>query len=387
MSNFDYIVVGAGIEGSATAYWLAKNGVKTLLLDQFRQGHTRGSSHGNSRITRKAYDEPQYVHMMQRAYQLWDELEKEVGEQLFKKTGLLLVGAVDGHEIGAVEASMGEHKLPFTRLNHQEIRQRFPTLKFDEHWEGLYDPEAGLLKADRCLRAFQDQLVKRGGVFHDGDEVIDFKASADGVKIRTASGVEFSAKGAAVCAGTWAKSFLDAHLGLKLPLQPRVVKSCYWKVEKKGLYAAGNFPCVLTNYDSRKSDKEDQMAEYYGVPSDEYTDLFKFCSHTGVDIDHPDQRDSVDASLYVRKPAEFLANHFQHVQTKPAIVEICLYTVTPDDDFVLDKHPKHGNVVIGAGFSGHGFKFGAVVGEILGSFLLNRQLPFDLNKFRIDRFK
>jgi len=384
-SNFAYAVIGAGIEGSATAYYLAKNGFKTVLLEQFRQGHTRGSSHGNSRITRKVYNESPYVHMMQRAYELWDELEKESGEQLFKKTGILYFGAVDGDEIKNCIESMSAHNLPYTLLNHREVNEKFPQLKFDAKWRALYEPDAGLLKADRCLRSFQDQFVKYGGVIRDGDAVTNIETTGGNTKISTASGAEYTCNGVAICAGTWSKSFLDEFLGLKLPLQPMVVKSCYWKVEKKGLYSAANFPCIISHFDPAGVKNEDAMC--YGTPSDEYTDLLKFCSHGGVNINHPDERDSVDASEYIEKPRKYISEHFEHVQTKPAVVETCLYTVTPDENFVLDKHPKFENIAIGAGFSGHGFKFAAVVGEILGSFLLKKPLPFDLSMFKIDRFQ
>jgi len=384
-SSFAYAVIGAGIEGSATAYYLAKNGFKTVLLEQFRLGHTRGSSHGNSRITRKAYHEAAYVHMMQRAFQLWDELEKESGEELFKKTGLLYLGAVDGQEIQKCIDSTAAHKVPCDILNHQEVQERFPQLHFDSKWRALYEPGAGMLKADRCLKSFQDQFVKYGGVIKDGDAVTNIETTGNTAKITTASGAQYNCSGVAICAGTWSRNFLDEFLGLKLPLQPMAVKSCYWKVEKKGLYSAANFPCIISHFDP--GEVENKEAMYYGTPSDEYTDLFKFCSHGGVDINHPDERDSVDANLYIEKPQKFLAEHFDHVQAKPAIVETCMYTVTPDEDFVLDKHPKFENIAIGAGFSGHGFKFASVVGEILGSFLLKRQTPFDLSMFRIGRFK
>jgi sarcosine oxidase/L-pipecolate oxidase len=380
--NFSYVVVGGGIEGSATAYYLAKNGFKTVLLEQFRLGHTRGSSHGGSRITRKAYDEPFYVQMMIQSYKLWDELEKECGQKLFKKTGLLYLGAVDGQELAKCQNLMAANKMPHSMLDHKEIQEKYPQLKFDASWKALYDPEAGLLKADLCLKAFQDQFVKHGGVIHDGDAVTQIESDGKIAKIHTASGVQYSCEGVAICVGTWSKSFLDNFLGLKLPLQPLAVRACYWKVDKPGLYSVANgFPCILSAYDDTNPENA-----YYGLPSDEYPDMVKFCSHFGVFINHPDERDSVDVSEFVQKAQHFIEEHLDGVQAKPAVVETCMYTLTPDEHFILDKHPKYENIAIGAGFSGHGFKFGPVVGEILGSLLLRRSLPFDMNVFRIGRF-
>jgi len=267
-------------------------------------------------------------------------------------------------------------------LDHKEIEEKYPQLKFDATWRALYDPEAGLLKADRCLKAFQDQFVKHGGVIHDGDAVTNIESNGKSAKITTASGIEYSCDGVAICVGTWARSFLEKFLALKLPLQPLAVRASYWKVDNPGTYStASGFPCILSQYEDDNPENS-----YYGLPSDEYPDMFKFCSHFGEFIDHPDERDSVDVSLYVQKAQQYIQEHFKGVQAKPAVVETCMYTLTPDENFVLDTHPKYENIAIGAGFSGHGFKFGPVIGEILGSLLLRRAVPFELNVFSIGRF-
>jgi len=322
------------------------------------------------------------VEMMQQAYKLWYDLETEAGEQLFKQTGVLQIGQVDGSGIKNMIRSMDVQNVPYILCGNEELNSKYPQLKFDSKWRALFDPAGGLLKADRCLRAFQDQFVKHGGVLNFGEAVTKIETNGMTAQVHTTSG-EYKVDGVAILAGTWSKSLLEQFLDLKLPLQPRVVKSCYWKVEKPGLYSIEDgFPSFICNkeVDGHTTD------EFYGMPSDEYPNMVKICSHEGVNINHPDERDSVDASLYVQKPQNFITEHFKHIDAKPAIVETCLYTVTPDENFVLDKHPKYANIAIGAGFSGHGFKFASVVGEILGSLLLQRP-TFDLKLFSINRFK
>jgi sarcosine oxidase/L-pipecolate oxidase len=376
--KYDHIVVGAGIEGSATAYYLAKNGYKTLLIEQFRLPHTRGSSHGPSRLTRKAYTDAVYVHMMKEAFQMWSELERESGEILYKKLGLLVTAPKSTGEVKRYADAMKEHDLPFTLYSASEIRNKYPQLKYGNEWVGLFDPEGGILKAEKCLASFQKQFVKLNGKLNDGERVNEVIQMADGcINLITSKG-NYQAKSIVLCLGTWAGSFLK-KLGLNLPLQPQVVKPCYWRETKPGAYTAGgSFPCILS--------LTEDHTEVYGLPADEYPGLFKFCAHKGLDVDHPDKRDTINTDSLVRIPKKYIEKYMTFLETRPSIVETCAYTVTPDENFILDTLPNNKNIIVGAGFSGHGFKFGPIVGKILGSFATGKKIEFDLTMFKMSRF-
>jgi sarcosine oxidase/L-pipecolate oxidase len=375
---YDHIVVGAGIEGSATAYYLAKNGYKTLLIEQFRLPHTRGSSHGASRLTRKAYTDAVYVDMMKEAFEMWFELERESGENLYKKLGLLVTAPKTTGEIKRYAEAMKQHDLPFTVYSASEIRNKYPQLKYGNDWVGLFDPEGGILKAEKCLASFQKQFLKFNGTLKDGERVNEVIQLTDGnINLLTSKG-NYQCKSIVLCLGAWAGTFLK-KLGLNLPLQPQVVKPCYWRETKVGAYTAGgSFPCIL-------SVTEDHT-EVYGLPADEYHGLYKFTAHKGLDIDHPDNRDTINTDALLRIPKKYIEKYMNFLDTRANIIETCVYTVTPDENFILDKVPNKSNIIVGAGFSGHGFKFGPIVGKILGSLATGKKINYDLTMFKISRF-
>ncbi|MEE6469088.1 hypothetical protein FKM82_008497 [Ascaphus truei] len=378
--KYDCIVIGAGIQGSFTAYHLAKNKKKTLLLEQFPLPHSRGSSHGQTRIIRRAYVEDFYTKMMEESYQLWAELERDSGTTLCRKTGAVFFAKAGNQEFEATCRTMQQNQIPCEYLSWEQMKQKYPGFSLNPDEVACTDLTAGVLYADKALRAVQETFQRMGGVILDGQKVMHIKPGPV-VTVTTTSSV-YEAERLVITAGPWAQKVLRP-LSLELPLKTLKINVCYWKEKIPGRSGIlQDFPCFL----STQSNGEHEI---YGLPSKEYPGLVKICYHHGNEAD-PEQRD-----LQATKPqiqdirilCNFISHYLPSLHPEPAVIEQCMYTNTPDRNFILDRHPLHKNIIIGAGFSGHGFKLSPVVGKILSELSIGEHLRYDLEPFRISRFK
>ncbi|KAL1780116.1 peroxisomal sarcosine oxidase [Sigmodon hispidus] len=375
---WDAIVIGAGIQGCFTAYHLAKHSKRVLLLEQFFLPHSRGSSHGQSRIIRKAYPEDFYTRMMDECYQTWAQLEHEAGTQLRRHTELLLLGMKENPELKTMQATLSRQGIDHECLSSVDLKQRFPNIEFTRGEVGLLDKTGGVLYADKALRALQELVIcQLGGTVCDGEKVVDIIPGLP-VTVKTTS-KNYQANSLVITAGPWTNRVLHP-LGIELPLQTLRINVCYWREKVSGSYSVSQaFPCILCL----------DLAPHhiYGLPASEYPGLMKICYHHGDSVD-PEERDCPTTSdnQDVQILCRFVRDHLPGLQHKPDIMERCMYTNTPDEHFILDCHPEYDNIVIGAGFSGHGFKLAPVVGKIL--YELSMKLPpsYDLAPFRMNRF-
>ncbi|NWX34499.1 SOX oxidase, partial [Notiomystis cincta] len=374
--TFDAIVIGAGIQGSFTAYHLAQRHKDTLLLEQFLLPHSRGSSHGQSRIIRSAYPQEYYSRMMPDSFRLWHQLEAETGTTLYRQTGLVLLGPPGEPELEACRRNLGVNEF----LDAAALAQRFPGFRLQAGQVAVLDSTAGVLLADRALRAVQEVFRRRGGTLRDGEKVLRIEPGAT-VTVTTAAGV-YKAPRLIITAGAWTGAFVE-QLGLRLPLQPLRIDVCYWREKQPGSAALGSVsPCFLTLGLSQAPHG------IYGLPSIEYPGLMKVCHHSGSPTD-PEKRDQVPSSAPrpdIAVLSSFISSYLPGLETQPALMETCLYTNTPDEDFILDRHPKFSNIVIGAGFSGHGFKLAPVVGKLLCELSLGEEPSHNMAHFSITRF-
>ncbi|XP_010340372.1 peroxisomal sarcosine oxidase isoform X2 [Saimiri boliviensis] len=364
---YDAIVIGAGIQGCFTAYHLAKHRKRVLLLEQFFLPHSRGSSHGQSRIIRKAYLQDFYTRMMHECYQIWAQLEHEAGTQLHRQTGLLLLGMKENQELKTIQAILSREGVEHQCLSSEELKQHFPDIRLTRGEVGLLDKFGGVLYADKALRALQDVVGQLGGVVCDGEKVVEINPGLP-VTVKTTSR-SYRAKSLVITAGPWTNQLLRP-LGIELPLQ--MVPRSY------GVSQA--FPCFLTLGLSSH--------HIYGLPAGEYPELMKVSYHHGNHAD-PEERDCPTApaeSQDIEILKRFVRDYLPDLKPEPAIIEHCMYTNTPDEHFILDHHPKYDNIVIGAGFSGHGFKLAPVVGKILYELSMKLTPSYDLAPFRISRF-
>ncbi|RUS86889.1 hypothetical protein EGW08_005368 [Elysia chlorotica] len=340
---YDVIVVGAGIEGSASAYNLAKDGKKVLLLEQFSLPHTRGSSHGQSRITRYAYAMDFYVRMMVDAFPMWATLQEEAGEEFFLNCGVLdLRGNLESAR--KVTSALATYDIPHELLTAREIRRRFPVMTVGDTDLAVYDPSGGILRADKALASFQKVFKQLGGTIHDNEAVLTVKPGSP-AKVVTSRSV-YAASSVVIAAGPWAGHFTSA-LGLRLPL----------KVKKK----KRSFQLLFLFW----------VANHNGAPSDP---------------DHRDRLSSDDAWIEEHVTST-VKSTFPGLEPKPAITEVCMYTVSEDHDHpIIDRHPKYDNIIIAAGFSGHGFKLAPAVGKLVMELVTGKALTYNAKPFSIGRF-
>ena len=372
-SNFyDAVVVGAGVEGSSTAMWLARKGVKTLLLDQFELGHTRGSSHGGSRIIRYNLTKDVDIEMMKTAYTMWADIEKEAGVKLVEKCGGIAFGKYDQSVLINTIPPLKRARIPHEVLGAKDIANRFPFLeKIPTDSIAVYEPDAGILHARKCLLAMQKLFLSHGGTILDRYKVVGI-TPGERIEVNCENGT-FYCNSLVVCAGTWANKVL-AYTNLKLAVMPERICVSYWE---KTDPISNKIP-VFFSYGEEQ--------QFFGMPDCEYPGLFKICTHGGTPVD-PDHRDKEPDNSKLKFTTEFIRSMIRGVSTKPSILETCMYTVTPDTSPFLDRHPQYSNIVIGAGFSGHGFKLSPVVGSILSGLVLGEDIPFDISHFKIARFE
>jgi len=347
--DYEHIVVGAGINGLWTAYHLASRGASVLLLEKFPLPHSRGSSHGQSRGIRRAYPDPVFTQLMEEAYKGWHQLEESMGVTLMKQTGLLCFADEPQNPfVTSVLASFQQENVEHSVHRGEQFNKSFPYLTFDDSVTGVVDPEAGVILADKALAAVLG-LAKREGVkVRDGCEVVELESKGSLVKVVTDIGEEISCKSVVLTPGPWAGPMLT-RLGLNLPLQPVKIPVYYWRVRE---FLPHTFIYECKGWD------------VWGLPPLEYKGLAKICLHEGPEID-PDKRDSVSTHELKASLQGFLRAHCPGVDPDVAIEESCIYTLTPDQNPIIDSLPDRENVVFGVGFSGMGFKLGPVTGRML----------------------
>ncbi|NXC27489.1 SOX oxidase, partial [Campylorhamphus procurvoides] len=375
-ATYDAIVIGAGIQGSFTAYHLAQRHKDTLLLEQFLLPHSRGSSHGQSRIIRSVYPQQYYSSMMPNSFHLWQQLEAEAGTSLYRRTGLVVLGPAGDPELESCRRSLGDNQV----LDATALAQHFPGFRLQPGEVAVLDSTGGVLFADRALRAVQEVFRRHGGTLRDGEKVLHIEPGAM-VTVTTTAGV-YQAPRLIITVGAWAGAFLEP-LGLRLPLQPLRINVCYWREKQPGSTSMGTAsPCFLTVGLSQAPHG------VYGLPALEYPGMVKLCHHHGSPTD-PEKRDQAPSGAShpdIALLSNFINSYLPGLEPQPAVVETCMYTNTPDEDFILDRHPKFSNIIIGAGFSGHGFKLAPVVGKLLCELSLGEEPSHDMAPFRISRF-
>ncbi|XP_064612435.1 peroxisomal sarcosine oxidase-like [Liolophura sinensis] len=377
---FDVVVVGAGIMGSSTAYYLVNQGRKVLLLEQFRLPHTRGSSHGQSRGFRKAYPQKFYANMTDEALEAWNRLERESGTSLYRRTGLLVVGKKGSQCLEETDVTLKQTNCSHERLSHAQMTKRYPQFSYPDNYEGVLDHTAGILWASAAVLAYQTVFRCRGGVLNDGDKVLRI-IPADISEVVT-SRARYKTRSVIITAGPWTNKILK-DLGLSLPLKTLRTYLPYWRVAPNGGMSIEDksAPCM-----SEKIGPDADENYVYHSPSAEYPGHVKIALHDGPEAD-PENPDETSQDDVIGKLADYIRSHLPFVHAKkPSIVEPCMYTMTPDHHFVLDRHPRYRNIIIGAGFSGHGFKMAPVVGKVLGQLSLGQSPSYDLTPFRISRF-
>lgn len=381
-TNFDVIVLGVGSMGSSTCYYLAKQGVKVLGLEQFDIPHELGSHAGQSRIIRKAYFEhSDYVPLLQQAYTNWKHLEKISGTQVYFQTGLLYCGKHDHPLMKGVHGSADKYKIKVDSLTEKDMKTKYPQLKITDDYEKLFEPEAGFLTPEKIIRLYIEKAIGHGAVIKTKVKVLEWKRTKGNIEVKTSAGI-FSAKKLIITAGPWAGKMIPG-LSSTLKITRQMIA---WVIPKKiSSFELGKFPCWLI--------ADDKMpGAYYGFP---VLPVGKFNGPVGFKLAHHHQGSITDPDHVNRNPTKedeanlvyALKKFFPGTYKATHVMKTCLYTNTPDENFILDFLPGYDEeVIIATGFSGHGFKFASVVGEIMSDLAMKGKTSLPIGFLNAKRF-
>jgi sarcosine oxidase len=373
MDSYDAIVLGAGGVGSAALFHLARRGARVLAIDRFAPGHDRGSSHGQTRLIRQAYYEhPDYVPMVRRAFVLWEELERQSGLALYHQIGLVQIGPEAGEVIQGVRASAHSHALPIEELSASECQARFSGLRVPEAYRAIFEARAGYLLVEACVRAHAEQAARLGAQLRVGESIVGWHVEGSGVVVQTDRG-QYSADRLIVAVGAWAGQLLG-DLGVPFEVRRKLL---YWFADGDDTYRADR-GCPAFLYDL-------PQGCFYGVPQIDSLGV-KVAQHTGgAVVDDPLAVDRGPDAVDQRAVSEFVAEFLPGVRPQATSQAVCMYTMTPDAHFVVDRHPEHPQVVFAAGLSGHGFKFTSVLGEALSELALDGRSRLPIEFLSLDR--
>jgi len=374
-NHYDVIVVGVGGMGSAACYALAERGARVLGLEQYDIPHAYGSSHGETRIIRLAYAEGAfYVPLLQRSYERWRRLERDFGETLLHITGGLDIGAADSALLQGALHSCREHDLPHELLTATAAMARFPALQLPPHFVALHQPEGGFLRSERCIVAHVTRAQAVGAEIRAREAVLRWEARGDAIHVKTTKG-EYAAERLVITAGGWAGQLLPE---LAPFAQPERQCLGWFQPLDLPLFQPERLPVWLLY-------GEGGEGNWYGFPVHGIPGfkLGKF-RHLGEPLDLSADREpnETDEALLRR----FTEKYFPRAAGPTMSLKVCFFTNTPDEHFIIDTHPEHANVIVAAGFSGHGFKFCSVVGETLADLALAGGSEWAVEEFGLGRF-
>ncbi|MBT4124910.1 MAG: N-methyl-L-tryptophan oxidase [Chloroflexi bacterium] len=372
--RFDCIVIGVGGMGSSAVHNLASRGQKVLGLEKFDIPHTEGSSHGVNRIIRLAYyEDPSYVPLLRRAYEMWNDIESEAGEQLLYKVGSIDT-APSGHEVfeGSLKSCL-EHDIPHEVLDHQQINNRFPGYQMPPGQMGLYQKDGGFVLSERAIIAYVNAAVAAGAEIHARESVVKWETEGDGVRVFT-DRAEYTADRLVITAGAWAAGMVPSLEELAVPERQVLA---WLQPEEPALFAPENFPVFNAFFEEGR---------YYGFPVfgipgfkiGRYHHLEEV-----IDPDHVEREVTQEDEDILRAAA---ARYFPKSNGTLMTLKTCMFTNTPDEHFIIDVVPGTPQVSVAAGFSGHGFKFASVVGEILGDLAIDGETIHNIDLLNINRF-
>jgi sarcosine oxidase len=372
--KFDVIVVGLGAMGSASIYELSRRGLRVLGIDQHEPPHRLGSTHGRTRIIREAYFEhPLYVPLVRRAYDLWDDLEREAARALFHRTGGLMIGPEDGVLVAGSRRSAGEHGVPHEMLSAADVRRRWPAYDPPDGHVALFELRAGLLLPEACVETYLDLARRNGATIRVGERVVAWTADGDGVHVRT-DRATYRAGRLVLTAGAWLPSLVpDVSMPLTIERQ-----MFHWfePTARRELHRADRCPLALWEFEP------DRMVAMFPDLGD---GVKTGVHHEGETTDPATVRrttsDAEDTDI-----RSLLARLMPDAAGPQLEARVCLYTNTPDHDFLIDTDPHHANVLLVSPCSGHGFKFASAIGEIVAELVANGDSRFDLTPFRLARF-
>ena len=372
--TYDVIVIGVGGMGSATVYELASRGLRVLGLERFDIPHDFGSSHGVNRVIRLAYYEhPSYVPLLRRSYERWRELESAAGEKLLYVTGSVDTGHEDSAVFSGSMRSCLEHDLPHEILTSAELRQRFPAYRPPKEWMGVYQPDGGFVLSERCIVNHVFAALERGGEVRAREAVLEWSSDGEVARVETSRG-SYEAGALVMTSGAWAGPLLPSlnHL-----LEPERQVLGWFQPLRPELFALDKCPVVIGNFEEGHY----YALPVFGVPGfkiGKFHHLNEATSADGLDRECRDEDEDV--------LRQAVARYFPDANGPTLSLKTCMFTNTPDEHFIIDALPGAPNVFFAAGFSGHGFKFCSVVGEIMADLSTRGETAHDISLLSLSRF-
>ncbi len=372
--TYDVIVIGVGGMGSATVYELASRGLRVLGLERFSIPNDSGSSHGVNRIIRMAYyNDPSYVPLMRRSYERWRELEQMSGEKLLYTTGSLDTGHEDSGVFAGSLLSCREHDLAHEVLTSAEITQRFPGFRFPDSWMGVHQPDGGFVLSERCIVNYVFAALERGAEVRAHEAVLEWSSDGGTVRVETGRGL-YEAGALVITAGAWAGPLVPSLDHLLVP--ERQVLGWFQPLQPH-LFALGNCPVLIGEFEEGHY----YALPVFGIPGLKLGRYHHLYEATTADELDRDFRDEDEAVL-----RDGLARYFPDANGPVLSLKPCMFTNTPDGHFIIDALPGSPNVFFAAGFSGHGFKFCSVMGEIMADLAARGETGHDISFLRLGRF-
>jgi len=371
--RYDLAVVGLGAMGSATLAHAAARGARTLGIEQFARGHELGASAGRTRIIRKAYfEDPAYVPLLRRAYDLWFGLERDGGEHVIDLVGVLMVGAANSAAIAGALRSAREHNLQLDAFGAPDMVARFPGVTPRVEEVGLLERDAGVVFPEAGIAAHLRVAEAAGAQTSFGVAVKSYAAESNGVRLTLADGSRVEAGAVALCAGPWLAQ-LAGELELPLRIQRNVQ---VWFTPAGPDFSRTRFPAFFV-------DRPDFERPLYGFP--DFGEGVKAALHGfGADTD-PALLDRAIGSADIEPVRRALETWMPGAAARFAFGKACMYALTPDKHFIVDRHPYDPRIVIAGGFSGHGYKFAPVIGEIVAGLTLEGGTPHPIGFLRLAR--
>lgn len=385
--NYDVIVIGLGAMGSAATYQLARSGARVLGIDRYKPPHAYGSTHGDTRITRLAIGEgAEYVPLVMRSHELWREIEREVGYELLNQCGGLIMSThSDQQKHGTADflyqtiEIAEQYRINHEKLTAAQMKSRFPELNLAGAEDGYYEPEAGFLRPEKCLQANLELTEKYGGNVHFGERAVSFEANNDFVQVWT-DRATYTAEKLVISVGPWINDLIDNYTDI-FKIYRQVL---YWfDLKDQASYATySKLPVFIWEFGGGHDNF------IYGFPAiDGATGGLKVASEDYTVENAPDQAkrevtaDEID-NMYER----YIKDRLPGLSRNCIRAASCLYTVTPDHRFVIDRHPHHDNIIIASPCSGHGFKHSAAIGEVLAQLTMTGKSDIDISAFALSRF-
>ncbi len=371
---YDVIVIGIGGMGSAACFHLAKRGKRVLGLERFDIPHSMGSSHGVNRIIRLAYyEDPSYVPLLRRSYELWRELQTGFGEQLLHITGSIDAGERDGEVFTGSLRSCELHDLPHEVLTGAELTERYPAYQLPADYGVLYQPDGGFVVSERAVVAHVCGAIEAGATIRAREEVVGWERIPSGVRVTTSKG-SYEAEQIVVNAGAWMGRLIPEFASVSIP--ERQVLG-WFQPESPQLFQPENFPVFNVTVEEGR---------YYGFP------VFGIPGFKVGRYHH--REETINPESWNREPDDldetilraFTARYFPAANGPVMTMRSCIFTNTSDEHFVIDRLDRDGRVIVASPCSGHGFKFCPVVGEILADLAIDGTSRHDISLFRLDRF-